>query len=122
MYQFEFIKKNIVYKYSKEATRGDVTLYLYSLRNYNNNSKRLSVIFFFDRLICQAVLQVPLVTNVQIDVIVTMDTRVQTTMIFVQMDVWMDIMVPNAIYLVSGISIRQSRCDLTNLIGKDDDK
>jgi len=63
-----------------------------------------------------------LVTNVQIDVIVTMDTRVQTTMIFVQMDVWMDIMVPNAIYLVSGISIRQSRCDLTNLIGKDDDK
>ena len=52
MYQFEFIKKNIVYKYSKEATRGDVTLYLYSLRNYNNNSKRLSVIFFFDRLIC----------------------------------------------------------------------
>ena len=63
-----------------------------------------------------------MVTNVQIDVIVTMDTRVQTTMIFVQMDVWMDIMVPNAIYLVSGISIRHSRCDLTNLIGKDDDK
>jgi len=51
-------------------------------------------------MLCQFVLQEPLVTHIQMDVTVTMDTRAQTCMVFVQMRVRMDFMVYNANYLV----------------------